>query len=410
MAEAERTGNGQGRVVRILARLNTGGVAGPVLTQAIHGIDGYEQVIVAGHVESNEEEMASLLRRLDREPYYVDALRRSISPRADLAAYHRITDLLSELEPQIVETHTAKAGLLGRLAVRRYNRGRRARGEAPAAVVHYFHGHIFRGDYFGPAKTAFFLWLERRLARTATTLIAVPCRQQALELSGEFRVGRPEQYRVVPYGVELDLFERDHERHRAAFREELGLARDTVAVGMVGRLEPVKNPAMFLDSAARLVAFHDRNGGRPDVAFLLIGDGDLRVELEARAERLGLGDRVRFLGVRHDRERFFAGLDVVALTSTNEGYPNVLLEAMASSRPVVATAAGGVKDLVRDEENGLLVDVGDVDGLTAALDRIVRDSALRRRMADAGRAFVRSEHDVEAMVSGAKAVYDEMTQ
>lgn len=406
-AEMEPTGDPvarRPRVVRVVARLNMGGVAAAVLTQAIYGIEGFEQVIVAGRPESNEMEMESLLERLDEPVQYIPDLRRSISPGADWRAVRQLSQAFERLRPDIIETHTAKAGLLGRVAAALYNRRRRSRREAQAHVVHYFHGHVFRGDYFAPAKTRMFLLLERAAARHATDSIVVPCRQQAAELAEEFAVGRRAQYRVVSYGVEVEELERERDANREVFRNQVGAGPDDLLVGIVGRLEPVKNHDLFLDAAARVAC--GPHGQR--VRFLLIGDGALRPRLEARALELGLREHMRFLGNRNDRERFLAGLDVVALTSSNEGYPVALMEAMALRRPIVSTAVGGVTDMIEHERTGLLVPSGDADGLARELLRLIGDPEMRNRLGEAGYCFVREAHHVRRMLESTGAMYREL--
>lgn len=396
------------RVVRIITRLNTGGAAMPLLLQGIYGLDGYEQVLVAGRPEENEVEMESLVPRLRHRVHYLPDLRRSISLASDRRVVRELVGLFRRTNPAIIETHTAKAGFVGRVAAALYNRERRRAGHAPARVAHYFHGHVFRGDYFSPWKTHAFLQLERVLARTATDAIWVPCEQQARELTEEFGIGRYAQYRVVHYGLELDEFTRDHCSNRDSFRAELGLAPDDLAVGMVGRLEPVKNPEMFLRAAASVLRRFEGTPLGDRIHFLVIGDGTLRRRLETAVSRLGCGSRIRFLGTRHDRERFLSGLDVVALSSLNEGYPVALVEAMASGKPVVGTAVGGVNELVRPGVNGVLVDSGDDAAFASALALLVSDDAARRRMGEAGMEFVRGQHDLVHMLQRTREMYDEL--
>lgn len=407
----ELTANEMGRrprVVRIIARLNTGGVAASLLVQEIHGLPGYDSTILSGRPEENEDEMHSLLPRLPFPVEYVSGLQRSIAPASDWRVVMRILARLREIGPDVIETHTAKAGLLGRLAAALYNRHRRSAGRRPARVIHYFHGHVFAGDYFARTKTLFFLRLERSLARRATDLIVVPCGQQADELATVYEVGHREQYRVVPYGIEVSDLADQAEHGRREFRRELGIGSDDVAVGIVGRLERVKNHALFIEGAALALKKLDADPGAGRVLFLIIGDGSLRPELEAQAREAGIGGHVRFLGNRHDRERFLPGLDLAVLTSRNEGYPVALLEALAVRKPVVATAVGGVTELIRHEETGVLVRSEAPAELADAIVALVRDPERRRRLGEAGHRFVLDNHDVRHMVAATCGLYDEI--
>lgn len=401
-------GGPEPRVLRLIARLNTGGAAAPLLMQGIHGLPGYSQVLVAGVPEENEVEMESLLGRMKNPVTYLEDLRRSISLPSDFRAVRKLVELYQRVEPDIIETHTAKAGLVGRIAAAEYNRRRRSERRTPAKVAHFFHGHIFRGDYFSSHKTRFFLQLERALARHATDMIWTPCQQQVDELAGEFRIGARSQYRVIRYGIEIDQLTRGQATNRQEFRSELGLGEDDVLIGLIGRLEAVKDPMMFLRGAANaLDRLADESIGSR-CRYVVIGDGTLRPELESEAARLGLQDRIQFLGTRQDRERFLAGVDVVALTSLNEGYPVALIEAMAFGKPVIGTGVGGVKELVRPEETGLLIDVGDHEMLGAAIAALLRDPPRMRRLGAGGRAFVQSSHDVVHMISDTQNAFAEL--
>jgi glycosyltransferase involved in cell wall biosynthesis len=311
-----------------------------------------------------------------------------LSPRHDAGTLAALVRLMRRERPHIVHTHTAKAGALGRLA---------AWMTGVPAVVHTFHGHVLDG-YFSPARTRVFVAIERTLARRSSRLVAVtPTVREQLLGRG---IGRPDQFDVVRLGLDLDPF-LDAARWRGELRRELGVAAGTPLVGIVGRLVPIKAHEVFLDAAAALSA-------TTAAAFVVVGDGERRVELEARAAALGLGARVRFLGWRADLPRIYADLDVVALSSLNEGSPVALIEAMAAGRAVVSTKVGGVGDVVAHDRTGWLVPSRDARALAAAIDALLADPARRAALGDAARSSVYPAYGMSRLVGDIDRLYSSL--
>jgi glycosyltransferase involved in cell wall biosynthesis len=318
----------------------------------------------------------------------VRALRRDVAPADDVAAARAIGRWVRGWRPEIVHTHLAKAGALGRFAA--------ARAGVPV-TVHTFHGHVLDGYFSAPVARAF-LAVERRLAARTTALVAVSTaiRDELLDLG----IGRPSQWRVVPVGLELGPLLASS-RDPAEARRALGLPDAGPAVGIVGRLVPVKDHPTFLRAAARLA--HER----PDVVIVVAGDGESRGALEASGRDL-LGDRVRFLGWVDDLPTLYAALDVVVLTSTNEGTPVSLVEAGAAGRPVVATRVGGVAEVVEDGRTGALVPPGDPVATAAAVERLLGDPASARAMGLAARGSVASRFDAARLDDDLVELYGEL--
>ena len=316
------------RVMRIIARLNIGGPAlhATLLTEAL-APERYESVLVCGDVGDDEGDYLTLHGRDDVRLVRVAALGRQIRGLKDLAALSQLVRLMRKFRPDIVHTHTAKAGTLGRVA---------ARIAGVPVVLHTYHGHVFHG-YFSKLATRVFLFIERVLARFSTRLLTVSptVRRELLELG----IGTPEQLIVVPLGLDLERFRRS-DAVKGELRRELGISVGTSLIGIVARLVPIKSHETFLKAAA-IVA--DRNAA---VRFVVVGDGERRSELEALSGSLGIGEKVVFLGWRRDLDRVYADLDIVALTSQNEGSPVSLIEAMTSECAVVSTRFGGVPDLI----------------------------------------------------------------
>ncbi len=406
------------KILRIIARLNVGGPARHVvwLTDGLRA-NGYDTVLVTGVVPPGEDDMTYFAQSAGVTPHVIPQMSREISLRDALASWNLFRLMLRE-RPDLVHTHTAKAGTVGRVAGLLY------RWLTPAALigkpracrfVHTYHGHVFH-SYYGPAKTRLFLTIERALARLVTDRIIVVSEQQRREINEDFRVGTPEQYAVVPLGLDLGQFS-DWQAKRSRLRKELS-ADDELLVGIVGRLTDIKNHAMFLRAAARVKELNRSAGDQRTVRFVIIGDGNLRGTLEEQARELGLADDVVFVGTREDPEFFYPALDVVALTSHNEGTPLTLIEAMANERAVVSTAVGGVVDLLgarlADEtgysvcERGISVKSGDVEGFAAGLTKLAQDDDLRKELGRRGGEFVAGNYAKERLINDISNLYDQL--
>jgi glycosyltransferase involved in cell wall biosynthesis len=376
---------------------------------------GYDTVLVTGVVPPGEDDIA---QSAGVTPHVIPQMSREISLRDALASW-KIFRLMLRERPDLVHTHTAKAGTVGRFAGLLY------RWLTPAALigkpracrfVHTYHGHVFH-SYYGPAKTKLFLTIERALARLVTDRIIVVSEQQRREIHEDFRVGAPEQYAVVPLGLDLSLFS-DWLAKRSRLREELNASDDELLIGIVGRLTDIKNHAMFLRAAARVKELSGTSSNQRRMRFVIIGDGSLRGTLEEQARELRVAGDVVFLGTREDPEFFYSALDVVALTSHNEGTPLTLIEAMANERPVVSTAVGGVVDLLGAKladgegyivcERGISVKSGDVEGFAQAVSRLVRDERLRKELGGRGREFVTRNYAKERLISDISNLYERL--
>jgi len=305
-------------VLRIIDRLNVGGPAKHVVWLTA-GLDRehYETSLVTGRVPQGEGDMGYFATSAGVEPLVFEQMSRELSI-ADLGVIVKLLRLMRRFHPDVVHTHKSKAGAVGRIAAFLYRWGTASAmvGRPRACrVVHTFHGHTFHG-YFNPTKERLFLALERLLARLATDRIVVISEQQRAEISGRFRVGRPEQYQVIPLGIDVD----EVSTRPIGLRAELGFAAADLLVGIVGRLCAIKNHRLFLEAVRRVV--EGRGDAGRTIRFLIIGDGELRDELEDEAKRLGIADRIFFTGFREDATRLYPDLDVVVLTSRNEGTPS----------------------------------------------------------------------------------------
>jgi glycosyltransferase involved in cell wall biosynthesis len=380
---------GDVRVLRIFSRLNIGGPSVHVilLSAGLRPL-GYETRLVVGRESPREGNMLALAAERSVVCEAMAGLGREIAPLQDLRALAGLVRLMRAWRPAIVHTHTAKAGLLGRIA---------ARAAGVPTVVHTYHGHVLRG-YFSPATTAVFRWLETRLAASADALVAVSesVKQDLVRLG----VASAERIRVVPLG--LDLAHLAAELPRGVLRREAGIPEEAPLVGMVGRLVPIKDVPTFLQ-AARIV--RER---RTDARFALVGDGEERPGLESLCRELGLDGAVTFFGWRRDLAAVYGDLDVVVNASRNEGTPVALIEALAASRPVVATRVGGTPDLLGEGERGRLVPPGAPEALAQAVLETLDQSEAARRRAQAGREHVMTRHSSDRLVRDVDALYREL--
>lgn len=375
--------------MRIIARLNIGGPAVHValLTAGLND-DAFQSTLVTGVIGPEEGDMSYFARALGVEPVVIPTMQREIAPLADLRTLFALVRLIRRVRPNVVHTHTAKAGFIGRLA---------AFVAGVPVIVHTFHGHVFEG-YFGRAKTGAFIQLERAAARISDAILTISdrLRDDLIRL----RIAPPERIRVVPLGLPLAGLA-DLDGLRDSLRQEMGYSTDHRLVGMIGRLVPIKRHELFLAAARRVI------DEVPQARFLIVGDGECRADLEAATAQLGLTEVVRFTGWRTDLAPVYADLDAVVISSLNEGTPVSIIEAMAAGVPVISTAVGGVPDLLREGELGRLVPPEDPAALAEAIVATLRSNP-GPHIAEARRWAVQ-QYGAERLVSDMRRLYIELS-
>ncbi|HEY8776065.1 MAG TPA: glycosyltransferase family 4 protein [Gaiellaceae bacterium] len=379
------------KILRVIARLNMGGPALHVayLTEGLTK-RGYDTTLVSGSLARGEDSMAFVADAHGVEIVRIDELGREISPLRDLLATIQLARLIRKERPQILHTHTAKAGTVGRVAALL------AGSRKPPIVVHTFHGHVLRG-YFGPVRTLLFRLLERWLAASTTALVAVsPQVRDDLVALG---IAPRERFVVIRLGIELDERVAPEQNGRSESRRYLGIPGDRFTVGWIGRMTAVKRTDDVL------VAFKRLRDDGVDAVLCMVGDGPDRPQLEQRAHELGLARDTVFLGYQEDVAPFYAAFDALVLPSGNEGTPVSVIEALAAQVPVVATRVGGVPDVVEDGEDGFLVETGATHDLADRLARLARDPELRARMGKHGRERVLPRYAVERLVEDVDELY-----
>ena len=379
------------RVLRVIARMNAGGPAYHVSLLSGRLDPGtYSTLLVAGEVGPGEASMEALADRYGARLVKVNSLGPSLSPIADVRALRELVRIVRAHRPHIVHTHTAKAGLLGRLA---------AGAIRPRpVVVHTYHGHVLEG-YFGPLKTALFRRLERRMARMSDCLLGVS--QATVDDLVRLGVAPPGRFRVLPLGLELDSVANPEPGQRERFRSSVGVSGSALVITYVGRLVPIKR----LDVALKAVA--QARGRGIDCCLVVVGDGQCRGRLTALARSLGMEKSAIFTGYRSDIAEIVAGTDIAILTSDNEGTPVWLIEAAAAGRPAVAPAVGGVPEVVLGE-TGLLVPRGDVAALSDSIEVLARNPEMRTAMGEWAARHVRGRFAADRLLADVDALYREL--
>jgi glycosyltransferase involved in cell wall biosynthesis len=379
------------RILRLIARLNMGGPALHVayLTRGLEA-RGYETTLGAGSLARGEGSMSFVAEELGVEVRHVQHLHREVSPVLDPLSVRRVVQLIREVRPHILHTHTAKAGAVGRTAAVLAGDAR------PPIVLHTFHGHVLHG-YFDPVRAAVFREVERSLARVTTRLVAVSpeVRDDLVELG----VAPAEKFSVIRLGIDLDSRITEGDADGAQLRRLFGVPEDAFVVGWIGRMTGIKHLPDLLAAFARL-----RERG-VDAKLCLVGDGPDREEVEELAYELGIAAHTLFVGYQRDVAPYYGLFDVLLLPSGNEGTPVVAIEALAAGTPVVATRVGGVPDVVEHGTDGFLVPVGDVEALAASLERLAENPGLREEMGRAGRERTLPRYRVERLVDDVDSLY-----
>ncbi len=389
------------RVARIITRLNVGGPSIQAINLSRDLVPfGYDTCLVHGSLGPAEGSMTTLMPLGTVGAEFVAPLIRPISPANDLRAFWRIYQALRRVRPDIVHTHMAKAGALGRLAAVVYNwtRGSSRR----ARLVHTYHGHVFEG-YFGSPSTRVFLAVERWLANRSDALIAISP-QVRHDLIDTYHISDDRHVRLIPLGFDLTPLLAINDSDRRQARTALDIPDGTRVVTTVGRLTAIKQHSLFLDAAAQIAR------GAAPVVFLIVGDGELRGALEAHARDRGLAEAVRFLGWRGDLATIYGATDVFMLTSRNEGTPVALIEAMASGVASVSTDVGGVRDVITSDAAGARVPFGDPAALAMAVERYLADPSHRSSTGRVARAAVAEAFDSRRLVSDIRGLYERLLQ
>ena len=390
------------KVLRILNRFNVGGPThnATFLTKFLY--PEYTTKLIAGKKLDSEAASEYILDENNIDYYIIENMSRSLSLVNDFKAFIEIRNIIKDFKPDIVHTHASKSGALGRLA---------AISMRVPIILHTFHGHVFH-SYFGKLKTYLYIVIERYLARKSSAIIAISDLQKN-ELSKDFKICPPEKISVIPLGFDLEKFQINTSEERLVFRKEFMLSDDSIAIGIIGRLTSIKNHELFIRSIHQVLPMIKNK-----IKVFIVGDGEDKEYLLSLSRNLNLSTGtvnkkdtnalIQFISWRSDMTAVYAGLDIVALTSLNEGTPVTLIEAQAAKKPIVSTDVGGVRDIVIKDKTGLICDSEDINGFVNNLQKLIENKDLRDSLGAAGFENVHEKFDYRRLVSDVKSLYNRL--
>ena len=388
------------KILRIHNRLIVGGPSHNVTLLSAYLSPEFETKLLVGKKDRDEKDATYIADQLGLVPVEIADMRRSILPFNDILAYFKIKKIIKEFKPDIVHTHASKSGAIGRLAARSGN---------VKLVVHTFHGHVFH-SYFNKLMSSLIVRFERYLAKKTDAIIAISDSQKN-ELVEVYKIAPTGKVFTIPLGFNLDKFSIDQESKKNIFRNKYGFDKSELLIGIIGRIVPIKNHEMFLEIAAMLKSNTNKN-----IRFVIIGDGESRQLVEKKAHELGLSYSYFITSPKSkadvvvtswetEIDQALAGLDIVVLTSHNEGTPVSLIEAQAAGKPVVATNVGGVEDAVVHGETGFITAVGDTASFANYVNILIEDSSLREKMGRIGHEYVVKNYSRQRLVRDMKNLY-----
>lgn len=386
------------KILRILNRFNVGGPTHNATYLTKFLAPEFETKLIAGKKLSSEASSEYQLIENQIDYIILENMNRTLNPFKDLKSFYEIRSIIKNFKPDIVHTHASKSGALGRFA---------AFSCKVPIVLHTFHGHVFH-SYFGLIKTYFFIFIERFLAKKSSAIIAIS-ELQKNELVNDFKICPEEKISVIPLGFDLEKFQINSEEKRKKFRKEFNINSE-VCIGIVGRLTPIKNHEFFIKIIKQSLSQTSKS-----IKVFIIGDGEdkesiidfsainnLSISTHTKKNHNAL---IHFTSWRSDMDYVYAGLDIVALTSKNEGTPVTLIEAQASNKPIVSTNVGGVSDIVEDYKTGFLSEPDDEINFVKNLVRLIEDRELRESMGAAGYINVSDKFSYMRLVSDVKLLY-----
>ena len=384
------------KILRIINRFNLGGPTynAGLLTKYLS--DEYETILVGGNHEESEGSSMHIVEHLGLEPVIIPEMQRSVSPKNDRIAYNKIQKIIQDFKPDIVHTHASKAGALGRKA---------AFSAKIPQIYHTFHGHVFH-SYFGSLKTNFYKNIERRLAQKSTNIIAIS-ELQKKELSEIHRICPAEKIKVIPLGFDLTPFYTNTETKRKEFRLKWNIKENEVAIGIVGRIVPIKDHVFFIHVIERVLKKTTKN-----IRVFIVGDGEERVNIQALISKKklsyssnGTSALFQFTSWMKNVDEVNAGMDIICLCSLNEGTPVSLIEAQASGKPIVTTRTGGIENIVIENKTALISEINNLNLFVENLITFIKSKEKRKQFTELG-VKKSKEFDYKILIKNIKRLYE----
>ncbi len=379
------------RILRIVNRFNIGGPTYNATFLTRYLSDEFETLLIGGLPEEGEADSLYILKEYGVDPLLIPELKRTPNFKSDSEAYKRIKKIIEEFKPDIVHTHAAKAGAIGRRAAKSCN---------VPVIVHTFHGHVFH-SYFGKSKSYIFKIIERYLAHISTGIVAIS-NEQKNELAGDFNICKTDKIQVIPLGFDLEKFHLNVAIKRVETRSKYNLTDNQTAIAIVGRLAPIKNHTFFLDVVEEILQAVNPCG----VKFFIVGDGEQKEIIEERVTLINEkyeSQPILMTSWIKDIPSFNAGMDIMCLTSKNEGTPVSLIEAQAAGVPIISTNVGGVKDIVDEGNTGYIVE--SQSAFVEKLLFLIKNKEIREKMSQNGWSYVKDKFHYTRLVKDTEAYY-----
>jgi glycosyltransferase involved in cell wall biosynthesis len=378
------------KVLRIINRFNIGGpIYNAVLLSAFMP-EEYETLLIGGMPEVNEANSLYIAEKYGVSPVLISEMQREPNLINDNKALKKIKEIIRTFQPDIVHTHASKAGALGRKAA--FDCG-------VPIVIHTFHGHIFH-SYFSWWKTSLYQLIERRLSKKTTGIIAISAIQKN-ELSLKYKICHPSKIQLIPLGFDLSPFNENLKEKRELTRNSYALEESDIAVAIIGRLVAIKNHQMFLDIIDKVNQKTSKK-----VVYFIVGDGEESLTIQESIKPLKeKGMDIRMTSWIKDIATFNAGMDIICLTSKNEGTPVSLIEAQATGIPIIATNVGGIKDIILEDKTGYIVDKDDIDGFSEKLWELIENENKRQLMSQNGWSFVEEKFQYPNLIKNMDEYY-----
>jgi len=387
------------KILRIINRFNLGGPTYNAAYLSKYLAPEFETMLVGGAKDETEGTSEYMAHNLGLEPIIIPEMHRSLNLFRDYEAYQKIKKIITDFKPDIVHTHASKAGALGRMAA--YNL------HVPV-IIHTFHGHVFDA-YFSKFSSTFYKNIERFLAKKSTSIIAIS-EIQKYDLAHKYSICSEDKIVVIPLGFDLLKFQDNIVEKRKLFRDQYKVENNEIAIAIIGRLVPIKNHDLFLNAIKYISSRTNKK-----LRVFIVGDGESKQSIQAKAKELKLSftekieesntNLITFTSWIKDIDRVIAGIDIVALTSLNEGTPVSLIEAQAGNKPIVTTNVGGIENVVIPGRTALLCENNDLTGFAESLLKVIEDDDLRKDLSIEGWSHVKEKFHFTRLVEDTKNLY-----